>query len=497
MSPAVPSREVRISRPPDRCSPGDPGPIRGLQIRGRQIRGRQVQVGQQGGRVAGGRGEVRARQQQAALGQRRDGHPVPGRDHLVVAARADPGAARGQQGVADPGQALRVGGLGQPLEDRGAVLERAVLGHAERGGREVAVLGAEDGPQLGGPPDVELALLALAVGVQRRREPALLGPQLAQHPVAGLRGHPAGQLRAGAAPQVRVDPGEQGVVVEHLLEMRHDPAGVDRVPGEPAAELVVHATAGHRLAGGFGHRQRVGIPGPLVVAEQELQHHRRRELRRAAEPAPGRVVVAAQSLHRRGRRLTELGRAGLAPQGLGGGHRILGQRGGDLGGPVGHVVVVGAPGPGQVRDQLPEVRPRQVGAAEERLPGRGHDHRHRPAALAGHGLGRGHVDRVHVGPFLPVHLDRDHVLVQQRRRPGVFERLVRHDVAPVAGGVTHREQHRDVTPGRLGEGLVAPGPPVHRVVRVLEQVGTGRIPQPVHYFTVLRSGEDVPRAGWP
>src|SRR2546429_2533684 len=53
-------------------------------------------------------------------------------------------------------------------------------------------------------------------------------PLFRSHPVTGLLGHPAGQRRAGPAPQVRVDPGQEGVVVEHLLEVRDDPAGVDR-----------------------------------------------------------------------------------------------------------------------------------------------------------------------------------------------------------------------------------------------------------------------------
>ena len=223
-------------------------------------------------------------------------------------------------------------------------------------------------------------------------------------------------------------------------------------------------------------------PGALVVAEQELQHHRRRELGRAAEPAEGRVVVPAQPLQRDVGGLPEHG-AGLvvlAAQGGRGRGGVLGQRGGHVPGPVGHVVTLVPPGLGDVQHQLPEVIPRVVRAAEERLLVRGHEHRHRPAALAGHGLGGGHVDRVHVGPFLPVHLDRDHVLVEHRGRLGVLERLVRHHVAPVAGGVADREHDGDVAPGGLGEGLVAPRPPVHRVVRVLEQVRAGRILEPVH-----------------
>ena len=286
--------------------------------------------------------------------------------------------------------------------------------------------------------------------------------------------------------------------------MRDHPACVDRVPGEPAAELVVHAAAGHRLAGALGQPQRVRVPGPLMVAEQEFQHHRRRELRRAAEPAVGGVVIAVERLHRRVRGLAEPGtRLGLPgracfalahlTQRAGGGRRVLGQGRGDLLGLAGHAVALGAPGPRDVQDQLLEVVPGKVGAAEERLLVRRHEHRHRPAALPGHGLGRGHVDRVHVGPLLPVHLDRDHVRVDQRRRLGVLERLVGHHVTPVTGGVAHREQDGDVTLGGLGEGLVAPRPPVHRVVRMLEQVGTRRIPQPVHSPYATRAGGTTPR----
>ena len=55
----------------------------------------------------------------------------------------------------------------------------------------------------------------------------------------------------------------------------------------------------------------------------------------------------------------------------------------------------------------------------------------------------------------------------------VLEGFVRHDVAPVAGGVADREQDGLVRRPRLGQRRLAPGPPVHRVVGVLEQVGRG------------------------
>ena len=48
-------------------------------------------------------------------------------------------------------------------------------------------------------------------------------------------------------PRVQVRGGEQRVVVEHLLEVRHEPAVVDRVAVEAAADEVVHPARRHAV----------------------------------------------------------------------------------------------------------------------------------------------------------------------------------------------------------------------------------------------------------
>src|SRR5262249_56255549 len=56
-------------------------------------------------------------------------------------------------------------------------------------------------------------------------------------------------------------------------EVRHHPACVHRVPGETAAELVVHAAPGHGVCGAGRHRQRpaagpggvTALPGALTA----------------------------------------------------------------------------------------------------------------------------------------------------------------------------------------------------------------------------------------
>ena len=121
----------------------------------------------------------------------------------------------------------------------------------------------------------------------------------------------------------------------------------------------------------------------------------------------------------------------------------------------------------------------KVGAAEEGLALGGEEDRHRPAAVSRRRRDRRHVDRVDVGTLLTVDLDGDETLVECGGDRLVLERLMRHHVAPVAGGVAHRQQHRHVALPRLSKGLVAPLLPVHRVVTVLEQVGAGGLGQTV------------------
>ena len=257
---------------------------------------------------------------------------------------------------------------------------------------------------------------------------------------------------------------QQRVVVEHLLEVRHHPVAVDA------------SSARTRRPAGRGCRRAPSPPASRRASrrspcrQQELQHHRRRELRarprtpptagrtrppgsRTAPSSSSRVIAPAASV-------------GLLVQ-------VLAQRRRD----PGHLVAAGQPGIRQRLEDLPERRlpvprlVREVGAREERVAVVVEHAGHRPAAVPGHRRGGLHVDRVDVRPLLAVHLDADEVLVEVRRRRLVLERLVRHHVAPVAGGVPDAQQHRHVAAPRLLERRRLPLPPVHRVVGVLGRYG--------------------------
>ena len=59
---------------------------------------------------------------------------------------------------------------------------------------------------------------------------------------------------------------------------------------------------------------------------------------------------------------------------------------------------------------------------------------------------------------------------------------MRHDMAPVTGGITDREKDRFVLPARFREGFFAPRVPVHRIVRVLEKIWRLLVRQAVRVF---------------
>ena len=112
--------------------------------------------------------------------------------------------------------------------------------------------------------------------------------------------------------------GEQRVVVEHLLEVRHEPGLVDGVAVEAAAEEVVHAARGHRVerrrapsaarprrrGGACGAGTRASRPAGTWAPAPTLPTPGRTAPRSARAASPSRLSVSgsdegASSLERR------------------------------------------------------------------------------------------------------------------------------------------------------------------------------------------------------
>ncbi len=208
------------------------------------------------------------------------------------------------------------------------------------------------------------------------------------------------------------------------------------------------------------------------AGEEPLEREMRRELRRVAEPAVPRVERARE---RRAREEESVARErlGLLPsRGVGRARDLLR----DLPRRVLERRALVSPRLRDPEEKRLEPGPavpvlgREVRPGEERPAVRQEERRERPAAAPGRELDGRHVDVVHVGALLAVHLDRDEVLVQEVRDGGVLERLPLHHVTPVAGGVADREEDGLRFPAGPRERLVAPRVPVDRVVGVLEKV---------------------------
>ena len=337
---------------------------------------------------------------------------------------------------------------------------------------EVGRVRAEQLVDLGLVPDVELAFLALGIGIQRARECALARAHLAQDPGHGLCRAGGEERLACLLPDMAKQVEKLGVVIEHLLEMGREPALVGGVAGEAAAQMIVDAALAHALHaqhdGGL-HQQRLGSH---VAAPEKLQHGTLRELRRAANATVVSVDLAQQSPgHVLGLCLGH----GLAWLAAGESLQRFDQRCSVFV----HFVAVAAIGLLDQAQHILEAGPaearlqREVGAAPEGLGLGGEEHGERPAPLLAHEGERALVDGVEVGAFFAVQLDVDEELVHQRCRLIVLEALVGHDVAPVAGGIADREQDGLVGRLRLGQRVRSPRAPVHRIVAVLQEIGAG------------------------
>ncbi len=115
---------------------------------------------------------------------------------------------------------------------------------------ERCAAGPEQRIDLGIRPDVEAPLLAFAVGVDAGGEAGAAvvggaGAHLPQQPTGGLADARLEQRVALVLPDRRQQIEHLRIVVEHLLEVRHEPALVDGIAGETAAEMVPDAALAH------------------------------------------------------------------------------------------------------------------------------------------------------------------------------------------------------------------------------------------------------------
>ena len=154
---------------------------------------------------------------------------------------------------------------------------------------------------------------------------------------------------------------------------------------------------------------------------------------------------------------------------------------------VGVVVCGGGLGGAHGSDALEEVHPPvqgQVGTGPNGATVGQDNEVEGPSAVAVHGQCGLHVDLVHVRTFFAVYLNANKV-AHGFRSGRLLKNVPLHGVAPVAGGVADG-QHNPLALGSCSfPSLVAPRPPVHRVVGVLLQVRTGAVLEAVGHGKLI------------
>ena len=338
-------------------------------------------------------------------------------------------------------------------------------------------------------PDIELAFRALGVRVEARVVAALRRLHLAQHPSGGFGGDARVKRLSSRGVGIGKQIEQRPVVVKHLLEVRNGPGRIGAVAAETAAELIVDSAERHFLEGDIGHFQRVAVAVARIPAQAKGDVGRMREFRRLAPTARILIEILAQVGHRFGDRLRiEVGRVRASACRIACLHARKREShllalGIDFGPPL-------APDRGDPLKHLCEAgqsvsrRLGEISAAEKRRAVGSEEHCERPAAgLLGQHLVRRLVDLVEVGPLFAIDLDVDEVPVHERGGRIVLEALVRHHVAPVAGGVADRKQDRGVAGAGLGKRLLAPRMPVDGVFRVLLEIRRGFLRQGVGHGT--------------
>ena len=145
-------------------------------------------------------------------------------------------------------------------------------------------------------PDVVLAFHSFTVRIPGGIKAPLGGSQLPQDKIQGLARDAPGQFAFGQLVVRQVDRRQEGIVVEHLLKMRHHPGRVHAVAVEAPAQLVVDAAPGHLLQGEGQLRQDRGLPGEMIIVEQKIQFQGPGKFRGAAQPAIHRVEIFQEAV---------------------------------------------------------------------------------------------------------------------------------------------------------------------------------------------------------
>ena len=148
---------------------------------------------------------------------------------------------------------------------------------------------------------------------------------MAQNIVEDAAGGGRKLFPSGGEQSVEIDGADQGLVVEHLLEVRHQPLRVGGVAVEAAAEMIVDSAARHFFERQLHDSQQRRVVFHPVFAQKQFHGHAWGEFVRAARKAAlARIEGSSNLLRRGGNRLAREHRSGICFMQLGKNFRYLG-----------------------------------------------------------------------------------------------------------------------------------------------------------------------------
>ena len=329
-----------------------------------------------------------------------------------------------------------------------------------------------------GPGKVVAIVIEIDVGVLRGVEAAVLAiAEPLIHPADNVAGHMRVELITEDLVRVDVILQQLGIVVRHLLEVRHDPALVHRVAMKASRELIVNSALRHLRQRGGDDGGDAFLARAHVPIHQQIEGGGMRKFRGAAEAAVLLVEDGQRRLHHDAHnawRKLDL------PLGI---TLCSGQHGHGFAGRLQHLIAPFAISVGNRQQGLletgtaPTVIGREIRAAVKGMAVGREKNRQRPAARAGDGRHRELITAVHIGPLVAIDLDRDKVLVDDLGGVGVFVGFAVHDVAPMTPHRANVEQDGLVLALRRGERLFAPLVPLDGLMHRRAQVSGRRLRQ--------------------
>ncbi len=146
------------------------------------------------------------------------------------------------------------------------------------------------------PPEVVTPLLSLTIGIFRGIESPLRRTQVAKAIVEDFPDRPGMGFIAGGLKRFREGHRQKGLIVEHLLEVGHEPLRVGAVAVKAMTQLIEDPPLAHRGKGLIRHPERIRRTGPPPVAEQKNDLMGHGELRGVAESAADIVKLSLKLL---------------------------------------------------------------------------------------------------------------------------------------------------------------------------------------------------------